>query len=218
MCSLNERSNLKGLYAITDDLLTAGCIAEQVAEALAGGVAVIQYRSKRPDPKQRLHELQQIQPLCQQASVPLIVNDDIELALKAGADGVHLGRDDDGIAEAREILGAEAIIGISCYNQFNAAIEAQTAGADYVAFGRFFASGTKPEAVQADQALLQRAARELHIPTVAIGGITPENGGQLVAAGADMLAVVHGIFGQQEVKRACQHFQQLFEPLERSLP
>ncbi|MEJ1295921.1 MAG: thiamine phosphate synthase [Candidatus Sedimenticola sp. (ex Thyasira tokunagai)] len=209
-----NRPNLKGLYAITDDELAAGRITAQVAEALAGGVAVIQYRSKKLNPEQRLDEVRQLLPLCRRASVPLIINDDIELALESGADGVHLGRNDEGIEKARERLGADAIIGISCYNQFDAAEGAQIAGADYVAFGRFFPSNTKPGAIQADPALLRRASRELQIPTVAIGGITPENGVQLITAGADMLAVVHGIFGQRDIKQACRHFQQLFQPSE----
>ncbi len=211
---MNNRKKLKGLYAITDDALTAGGIAAQVAEALSGGAAVIQYRSKKLSLEQRLEEMQQLLPLCRRAAVPLIVNDDIELALKSGADGIHLGRDDDGIAQARKVLGTDSIIGISCYNQFDRAIEAQAAGADYVAFGRFFPSSTKPEAVQTDPGLLRRARCELQIPTVAIGGITPENGSQLVAAGADMLAVVHGIFGQQEIKQACHNFLPLFQPSE----
>ncbi|MEJ1360556.1 MAG: thiamine phosphate synthase, partial [Candidatus Sedimenticola sp. (ex Thyasira tokunagai)] len=111
-----NRPNLKGLYAITDDELAAGRITAQVAEALAGGVAVIQYRSKKLNPEQRLDEVRQLLPLCRRASVPLIINDDIELALESGADGVHLGRNDEGIEKARERLGADAIIGISCYN------------------------------------------------------------------------------------------------------
>ena len=204
-------SKLKGLYAITDDTLSAGNICQQVTEALAGGAAVIQYRSKIADPRRRLDELQQLLPLCRHASVPLIVNDDIELALLSAADGVHLGRDDEGVAHARERLGPTAIIGVSCYNQLERALEAEAEGADYVAFGRFFPSSTKPDASPADPSLLRQAAGILKVPTVAIGGITPENGHQLIEAGADMLAVVHAVFGQPDIRLACQVFHQLFQ-------
>ena len=203
---------LQGLYAITDRRLAAtGSLTDQVALALAGGVRMVQYRDKGSDPERRRREASALLQLCRRAGVPLIINDDLDLAWEIGADGVHLGRDDPDPAIARERLGAGAIIGISCYNRLPAARQAQAGGADYVAFGRFFPSHSKPQAVPADAGLLRAARRELSIPIVAIGGITPENGGPLVAAGAHMLAVIHGIFGQPDIRAACQRFLPLFD-------
>ncbi|WP_245831939.1 thiamine phosphate synthase [Solemya velesiana gill symbiont] len=208
---------LKGLYAITDSQLAANSnLIDQVAQALAGGANIIQYRDKSGDPAKRLEEAQALLRLCREHAVPLIINDDVELAAQIGADGVHLGRGDPDLDAARSRLGREAIIGVSCYNQFERALSAQQAEADYIAFGRFFPSSVKPEAVQADIDLLHRARDELELPTVAIGGITPENGGALIKAGADMLAVIHGVFGQADVKAACERFTELFKQKEVS--
>ncbi|MES9967484.1 MAG: thiamine phosphate synthase [Sedimenticola sp.] len=183
---------------------------DQVAQALAGGARVIQYRDKSGDDQKRLAEAGALLTLCRQHHAPLIINDDVELAARIGADGVHLGKDDPDIQAARTRLGKQAIIGISCYNQFDRASIALEAGADYIAFGRFFNSTVKPDAVQAQPDLLRRAKRELELPTVAIGGITPENGGALIEAGADMLAVIHGVFGQPDIRAACERFNELF--------
>lgn len=208
---MTHRFDLYGLYAITDPRLAAGDLAGQVAQALEGGARVIQYRDKASDHERRLQEAGTLLRLCRQAGVPLIINDDLPLALRIGADGVHLGRDDPALETARALLGPDAIIGVSCYDRLALARRAQEDGADYVAFGRFFPSQSKPEAVQADIGLLRQARRELTLPVVAIGGITPENGGPLVAAGARMLAVIQGIFGQPDVAAACRRFQPLFE-------
>ena len=140
------------------------------------------------------------------------------MAVAVGADGVHLGRDDPDINSARARLGNAAIIGVSCYNRLNLAIAAQDAGVDYVAFGRFFPSNTKPQAVQAETELLTEAKKALHIPIVAIGGITPENSAALIEAGTDMLAVIHGLFGQQDVRAAAEQFNQQFAQNEDSNP
>ncbi|MET0013456.1 MAG: thiamine phosphate synthase [Sedimenticola sp.] len=208
---MNSTFELKGLYAITDSTLAANSsIIDQVAQALAGGARVIQYRDKSGDDQKRLAEAGALLTLCRQHHAPLIINDDVELAARIGADGVHLGKDDPDIQAARTRLGKQAIIGISCYNQFDRASIAQEAGADYIAFGRFFNSTVKPDAVQAQPDLLRRAKRELELPTVAIGGITPENGGALIEAGADMLAVIHGVFGQPDIRAACERFNELF--------
>ncbi|MET0049244.1 MAG: thiamine phosphate synthase [Sedimenticola sp.] len=208
---MNSTFELKGLYAITDSTLAANSsIIDQVAQALAGGARVIQYRDKSGDDQKRLAEAGALLTLCRQHHAPLIINDDVELAARIGADGVHLGKDDPDIEAARARLGKQAIIGISCYNQFERAFIAQEAGADYIAFGRFFNSTVKPDAVQAQPDLLRRAKRELKLPMVAIGGITPENGGALIEAGADMLAVIHGVFGQPDIRAACERFNELF--------
>jgi thiamine-phosphate pyrophosphorylase len=203
---------LKGLYAITDRALAdEGGVLHQAEQALAGGARLIQYRDKGEDQARRLQEARSLLQLCRRYSVPLIINDDLELAAAVGADGIHLGKDDPEISPARERLGPEAVIGVSCYNRLDLATSAQARGADYVAFGRFFSSNTKPLAVQADVRLLREARPLLQIPVVAIGGITPENGGPLVAAGADMLAVIHGLFGQSDIRAACERFTTLFE-------
>ncbi|HEC15977.1 MAG TPA: thiamine phosphate synthase [Sedimenticola sp.] len=206
------KKQLRGLYAITDRALcqSAG-LGVQAEAAIQGGARLIQYRDKGDDPARRLAEAEHLLAVCRAHGVPLIINDDLELARRIGADGLHLGRDDGPLEQAREALGPAAIIGVSCYNDPRRAREAQSAGADYAAFGRFFPSATKPGAVRADVDLLRRARRELHIPIVAIGGITPENGARLVQAGADMLAVIQGVFAQPDIRRACRTFANLFE-------
>lgn len=216
---MTDNQQLTGLYAITDQSLASDQgLIHQVSQALKGGARVIQYRDKSSDQASRREEASLLLKLCRQQNIPLIINDDVALAADIGADGVHLGKNDPNLNRARQQLGPDAIIGISCYNSFELALDAQQAGADYVAFGRFFPSQIKPEAVQAELQLLQRARQELQIPTVAIGGITPENGGDLIQAGADMLAVIHGIFGQPDIEVACRQFHQLFEKTEVSAP
>jgi thiamine-phosphate pyrophosphorylase len=213
---MSREMRLRGLYAITD---TMRCPDErlpaQVLAALEGGARIVQYRDKRPDPEIRRSLASQLLELCQQHHALLIINDDWSLAQAIGAHGVHLGRDDADIAQAREALGEQAIIGISCYNDLALAREAADKGADYVAFGRFFVSRTKPHAVQASPELLRIASERIGLPLVAIGGITPENGAPLIAAGADMLAVVEGVFGQADIRQACRQLTKLFEPKEK---
>ncbi len=206
------KSRLHGLYAITDARLAARQgLEKQVAEALAGGASIIQYRDKSGDAGLRTRQAGALVTLCRRAGALLIVNDDVELARSVGANGVHLGRDDPDPAAARKCLGPGAVIGVSCYNRLELARAALHAGADYVAFGRFFPSATKPDAVQAGLELLSMARKELDLPVVAIGGITPQNGRALIDAGADMLAVVNGVFGQADIRAACRVFTRLFD-------
>lgn len=197
-----------GLYAITQpENKTIGQVVKDVEAALRGGATMIQYRDKNPvDAKQLAGQLLKI---CHAYHAPLLINDSIELALAVGADGVHLGRDDGDISEARRLLGPNAIIGVSCYNDVGKAQSVAAAGADYVAFGRFFPSGSKPLAAPAEIVSLQRAKQSIGVPIVAIGGILPENGGQLLAAGADLLAVIGGIF-DHEPESAARAYQALF--------
>lgn len=200
-----------GLYAITDGRLTpTGRIVELVSQAIDGGAELIQYREKGLSVENRLQEASTLAALCRERDVPLIINDDIELAAACGASGVHLGRDDVPVEQARRRLGTAAIIGVSCYNQLDRARTAVGLGANYVAFGRFFPSSSKPEAVAALPALLTEARREIALPIVAIGGITPQNGAELVQAGADLLAVIHGVFGQPDIRLAAQAYATLF--------
>jgi thiamine-phosphate pyrophosphorylase len=210
-------SRLRGLYAVTPQATANGPpLPGRVAQAIAGGARLIQYRDKQEDPEKRLSQAKDLLRICRAAAVPLIVNDDLELAAGVRADGVHLGKNDAEPLAARERLGPTAIIGVSCYDQIDRAIRAERAGADYVAFGRFYASNTKPLAVQATPDLLRRARKRLSLPLVAIGGITPENGRSLISAGADMLAVVDAVFGRPDVRAAANAINQLF-PTEVSI-
>ncbi|TPQ24864.1 thiamine phosphate synthase [Methylomonas koyamae] len=198
----------KGLYAITQpDGKSIAQVVADVEAALRGGAAVIQYRDKNPLDAGKLAAA--LLAVCHAYRVPLLINDSVELALAVGADGVHLGRDDGDLAAARTALGPDAIIGVSCYNDIGRATAAVAAGADYVAFGRFFRSGSKPLAAPAEIGTLEIAKRSLQVPIVAIGGILPENAGQLLAAGADLLAVIGGVFDGDPFA-AARRFQALF--------
>ncbi|WP_266159731.1 thiamine phosphate synthase [Dyella silvatica] len=196
-----------GLYLITDgprdDLL------DKVAQALAGGAKLLQYRDKSVDTSRRQREAVALKDLCAVHGVPMIVNDDIALAHAIGAAGVHLGASDGELAAARATLGPDAIIGVSCYNSLDRARELATAGADYLAFGAFFPSPTKPHAPRASLDVLRQSAA-LGLPRVAIGGITPDNGASLVEAGADYLAVISAVFGAAEVRATAQRFTDLY--------
>jgi thiamine-phosphate pyrophosphorylase len=206
------KPRIAGLYAIADSAyLSAAQFVPAVRAALDGGARVIQYRDKKSDVRQRETIARALNALCREYGVPLLINDDVALAAAVGAAGVHLGRDDPDIGAARAALGAAALIGVSCYNELARAQAAQAAGADYVAFGRFFTSRTKPQAVPATLELLRAARAELRIPIVAIGGITPENGASLIAAGANALAVIEGVFNQPDMRAAAERYARLFD-------
>jgi len=200
-----------GVYAITPETADTEWLLAQVEAALAGGVAAVQYRDKSGDVARRHEQASELAALCRRFGAPLIVNDDLRLADLAGADGVHLGRDDGSIREARIILGKGKFIGASCYQSLELAQAAQAAGADYVAFGSFFASPTKPAAGRADADLLRAATRVLRIPIVAIGGITAANAPQLIDAGADSVAVLSALFDAADTRAAARALNQLFE-------
>ncbi len=198
----------RGLYAITQT--TGKSISEvlqDVEAALRGGAVVIQYRDKAPLDAVYLGSC--LVALCHTYNTPLLVNDNVDLALEIGADGVHLGRDDGDIEPARQRLGPQAIIGVSCYNDAKRAQVMQAKGADYIAFGRFFPSNSKPLAAAAQIETLFSAKQCLTVPIVAIGGILPENAGQLLVAGADLLAVIGGVF-DQEPEKSARAYQALF--------
>jgi len=184
---------LRGLYALTPDLNDTALLLAKVAAALEGGAAAIQYRNKHAASSLRRTQALALARLHAARGALYIVNDDAALAASVGADGVHLGEDDGSIVSARELLGPDRIIGVSCYNDFDRARAAVEAGADYVAFGSFFPSSTKPAARHADHGLLQRA-RSLGVPVVAIGGVDALNARLLIDAGADAVAVVNAVF------------------------
>jgi thiamine-phosphate pyrophosphorylase len=191
-----RRPSIRGVYALADTSLLAGAeLVARVEAALRGGVAVVQYRDKSVDSARRLAEAQALRALCTRHGAVFIVNDDVDLALSVGADGVHLGRDDPAPALARVRLGPRALIGATCYDRLEFAPAALAAGADHVAFGRFFPSSTKPGEIYASLDLLRAARATLRCPIVAIGGIRADNAPPLVAAGADALAVGSALFG-----------------------
>lgn len=197
----------RGLYAITngprDDLLD---VATQV---LAGGARLLQYRDKTDDHARRHAEAGALQQLCRTRGATLIVNDDVALAQAIRADGVHLGKEDGELGAVRAALDSSAIIGVSCYDSLDRARAAVVAGADYIAFGAFFPSPTKPHAPRAMPELLRQSAT-LGVPRVAIGGITPDNASLLVEAGADFLAVISAVFDAEDVRAAAQRFTHLY--------
>ncbi|MDH3670652.1 MAG: thiamine phosphate synthase [Gammaproteobacteria bacterium] len=208
---MTTSATLAGLYVIADtSLIEAARLIDSVALAIAGGAHVIQYRDKAGDRESRLRQATALARLCENQRVPLIINDDPELAADVGAAGVHLGRTDPSVTKTRRRLGSRAIIGISCYNQLELALAAEAEGANYVAFGSFYSSTTKPKAVRAAPTLLRTAKRQLNIPVVAIGGITPENGAALINAGADSLAVIQGVFKQTDIRQAAYRYALLF--------
>jgi thiamine-phosphate pyrophosphorylase len=204
-------TRLNGLYAITDSkLIVESGFVDEIAKALQGGARIIQYRDKSSDQQKRLQQASALRTLCTQQQAMLIINDDLELAMAVDADGIHIGIDDTPLAQARQVLGEDKIIGVSCYNQFELAQQAAASGADYIAFGSFFPSATKPHAVPAELKLLRKAKQQLQLPVCAIGGITLGNAAPLLNAGADMLAVVSSIFGEMDVGNTCRQFCELF--------
>jgi thiamine-phosphate pyrophosphorylase len=180
-------------------------------QALIGGVQLIQYRNKVADNTLKLEQATLLSNLCHEFNTPLIINDDLDLAIKVGADGVHLGIEDITVAEARRRLGPEKIIGASCYNKFRYAIEAENNGADYVAFGAFYISSTKPGAVSAPINLLCKAKQCLQIPVVAIGGINSENIVELIYKGADAVAGSRSIFNSINIQLETKKLSCIFK-------
>ncbi len=201
---------IHGLYVIADMDVISSDLITAVTQAIEGGASVVQYRDKGTNHNKRLHDASALRALCHTHGIPFIVNDDVELTMRSGADGIHLGKNDATIESVRAQLGADAIIGISCYNEIKHASDAVAAGADYIAFGSFYASPTKPDAVKASHTLLTLAQQKFSLPIVAIGGITPENGADLVAAGADALAVITGVFAATEIRSAAENYAALF--------
>ncbi len=199
-----------GVYAITPETADTERLLTQVEAALSGGVAAVQYRDKSTDVALRHEQASELVALCRQYNVPFIVNDDLRLADLCDADGVHLGRDDGSLREARIILGKDKLIGASCYQNLELAQTAQASGANYIAFGSFFPSPTKPAAGRADVGLLRAATQTIHIPIIAIGGITLGNASQLLDAGADGLAILSALFDAPDVRATAHDLNQLF--------
>lgn len=203
---------MKGLYAVTPDTASTDTLIRLVEQALKGGIAALQYRNKLADAGLRAEQAQALLRLTRAGGVPLIVNDDVALAAAIDADGAHIGRDDGGIEAARKQLAGK-LLGVSCYANLDAARAAVAAGADHVAFGSVFASGTKPGAARAPLALFGQA-RALGVPLVAIGGITLDNAPLAIAAGADCLAIISDLFGAADIAGRAGRYQHLFKSIQ----
>lgn len=208
-----DAAALRGLYLITPDGLDPDVLLQRVAAALRGGARLVQYRDKHRPAAARLEIARALRAVCHGHDARLLINDDVELARAVAADGVHLGQSDCPLPEARALLGRQRLIGITCHDRLELALAAAAHGADYVAFGRFFPSRSKPQATAAGITLLQQARRKLTIPLIAIGGITPDNAAPLIAAGADMLAVIDSVLGQPDPYPAAARLSELFRPI-----
>jgi thiamine-phosphate pyrophosphorylase len=213
-------NHISGLYAVTPDEPNTQVLCNKVEAALKGGVSLLQYRDKTAEGNLRLQQASALLALCRSYNVPLIINNHLDLCAQIDADGLHLGATDCSLSAARRLLGADRIIGASCYNQLDLAIKAQAEGASYVAFGACYSTSTKPNAVNAPLSLFAEAKKIIHIPMVAIGGITLDNAINVVNAGADAIAVVNALFGSRrmdetkavdEIQNTAQQFISIFK-------
>lgn len=209
MTQMPVRPSIAGLYAITDSQLLQGRLLEAVECALEGGAAIIQYRDKSADHRRRRTEAEALLALCRRYRRPLLINDDVELALAIGADGVHLGQQDQNLQKARARLGGQAIIGATCHDQLALAKAALADGASYIAFGAFFPSPTKPHARPAPLAVLHEARQRFDCPVVAIGGITLATAGDLLAAGASAVAVISDLWQATDISAHARAYAML---------
>lgn len=206
-----------GLYAITDgELLPGAELYTGVEAALRGGADMVQYRDKTASADERKRRGRELLSLCRDYQRPLIINDDLALAMELNASGVHLGQDDGDLRIARRALGPGKILGATCHGSLELGRAAASAGCDYLAFGRFFSSRTKDHAPPATLDVLA-AAHKLGLPVVAIGGITLDNAGQALASGADFLAVVNGLFGADDIQTRARQFTQLIHTARREI-
>lgn len=201
---------MRGLYAVTPDEPDSARLTALVRCALAGGARILQYRNKSADAALRREQAIALRALCREHGAALIINDDLDLALAVDADGLHLGGEDGSLAAARARLGPNKLLGASCYSRIENAERAITEGADHIAFGSFFVSTVKPGAVRSQPSLLTEAKEKFGVPVVAIGGITLDNAPQLIAAGADSVAVISALFGAPDVTQAARNFSVLF--------
>lgn len=201
---------IRGLYGVTPDEADTARLVMLVRGALTGGARVVQYRNKTAGASLRSEQARALRILCSEFDAALIVNDDLELALAVGADGLHLGGEDGSLVAARAKLGPAKLLGASCYSRLDNAERALAEGADHIAFGSFFVSTVKPGAVRSRPELLTEAKRRFRVPVVAIGGITLDNAPTLIAAGADSVAVISALFGAPDIALAAKKFNALF--------
>jgi len=198
------------IYAISDDVLMPENLAlEYAREILECGVKFFQFRSKKAVKNEKLAS--EILNLCEKFGAKFIVNDDVKFAKKIGAKAVHLGKDDEGIKEAFEILGKDAYVGVSCYNDINLAINATKNGASYAAFGSVFTSPTKPNALKCDLEVVKEAKQILNLPVCVIGGINETNIGSLSHTKPDLIAVISAIYKDGNIKENIKNLQKIIE-------
>lgn len=206
---------MRGLYAITPETGDSALLAGKVGAAVRGGATVVQYRNKAADWNLAVYQAQRLREITRALGSLLVINDNIELALLVKADALHLGKDDGDMLELIAVCHRQnLLVGVSCYNELARGEAAAAAGADYLAFGSFFASPTKPAALRADTQLIGIAKSMFRVPIVGIGGITIDNGQQLIACGVDVLAVISSLFDFDDVhsiERRAREFTKLFE-------
>jgi thiamine-phosphate pyrophosphorylase len=202
--------NISGVYAVTPNDLDTARLCKNVESALRGGVTMVQYRNKVADAALRLMQASALLALCRSFKVPLVINDHLDLCAQIDADGLHLGATDCDLGAARRLLGADKIIGASCYNQLDLALNAERSGASYVVFGACFSSDTKPNAVNVPLSLYTEAKQKINIPIVAIGSITLDNALQVIESGANSIALIGGLFNTKNIQETSQQFAHLF--------
>ena len=201
---------ISGLYAITPDLENTNDLLNKVQQALEGRVQLIQYRNKLANEILRRKQAKLLLQLCREYGIPLIINDHLDLAIEIDADGLHLGQDDISVTKARNQFGQDKIIGASCYNNLNLAVQAEKDGADYVAFGAFFSSLTKPNTISVTMDLVDQAKKKISLPIVAIGGIKLANARTVIQGGCAAVAVCNDLFHAENIKTTATQYSQLF--------
>lgn len=201
---------MKGLYLVTPDLDDTAALCRLTEQALLGGAALVQYRHKTASDRQRMEQATALLALCRHHGVPLVINDHIEICLMVQADGVHVGGTDMSVAEVRSVLGARKIVGASCYGSLELARAATASDASYVALGGFYPSRVKKYPVTTAPELVTQVRSATGLPVVVIGGMTPDNAGVLVEAGADMVAAISSVYGAPDAMLAARAFGQLF--------
>ncbi|MGV3653579.1 MAG: thiamine phosphate synthase [Noviherbaspirillum sp.] len=202
---------MKGLYIVTPDWDDTDKLLATTEQALRGGAALVQYRHKNAAPDLRREQARRLLELCRRHQRPFIVNDHVDLCLEIGADGIHVGGTDAGIADVRAAVGPDRIVGASCYGSLQLARDAHRAGASYVAFGGFYPSRVKKYEVATRPEMVAQAKAEIPLPNVVIGGMTEQNAAPLVAQGADMVAAISSVYMADDPEAAARGFVRLFE-------
>lgn len=210
-------NKLSGIYAITDEVLTPKeTVVSQVQRALENGARIIQFRDKHSSDEEVEDICKQMQALCTKSDATFIIDDRAALVKKIGADGLHIGKDDIPLSQAREIVGDNRIIGVSCYGSIHKARKAQESGADYVAFGSVFASPTKPHSNVIDLEVIKEAKEQLEVPVCVIGGIYSENIAKLMPYKPDMISMVSGVFGSDAIEENLSNIKNILKQGEQS--
>ncbi|HBV21147.1 MAG TPA: thiamine phosphate synthase [Nitrosomonas sp.] len=206
----NRNQSIHGLYGITPNLIDTAVLLNQTEQILTGGAQLIQYRNKIADKTLRRHQANLLLRLCRTYATPMIINDHLDLATEIDADGVHVGQNDVDITAARKLLGTDKIIGATCYNRLDLAIQAESKGADYVAFGAFYPTSTKQNTVTAPLDILVQARKILTIPIIGIGGINLTNAQTIIKNGADAVAVSYTLYQAKDIHKTAETFSRFF--------